>query len=134
MPTLGQSIRGLARIGAAAGLVLAALAGGQVTAAGAAAAAPAWSIQPTPTQNVPTAELAAQSCPTTTWCMSVGSYTGPQGVQRPVAEVWRGTSWQTVPAVSAAGALGSALTGVSCVSARACVAVGYSVHFGQESR
>jgi hypothetical protein len=37
---------------------------------------------------VATASLGALSCPTAAWCMSVGSSTGSQGVQQPLAEIW----------------------------------------------
>lgn len=106
-------------------------ASGASTAAPSAGAASGWSDLSAPTQNVPTAQLKALSCPTANWCMSVGSYVGSQGVGRPVSETWNGTTWKIIPAVSAPGSIGSHLLGVSCTSPQACIAVGYSVHFGQ---
>src|SRR6266566_4928304 len=127
---------GLVPLGALLTIMLTAgaLTGGQAAVAAAhgtrASAAAGWSIQRTPAPNVPTASPDAISCPTAAWCMSVGSYTGSQGAQQPLAEVWTGTAWHPVQAVSAGGALGTSLQGVSCRSPKACVTVGYSVHFG----
>jgi hypothetical protein len=42
-----------------------------------------------------------------------------------LAEIWNGGSWAIQPAPDPAGASGSQLNDVSCISASACVAVGY---------
>jgi hypothetical protein len=124
---------------AAAVMVLAvpasALAGGTAAAQpGSAAATPSngWSIQPTQTANVPTGSFTAVSCPTSNWCMTVGRYTGSQGVLRPLAESWTDATGKILSPVSAP-ALGTALQGVSCTSPTACVAVGYATVFGHPS-
>jgi len=80
-----------------------------------------WSNQtpPYPSESSK-AELAAVSCPTTTWCMAVGNYWGGP-YQHPLAEVWNGSSWS----VSATPLSGLALLGVSCTSTTFCMATGY---------
>jgi hypothetical protein len=109
------------------------LAAAATTATRTAPAATGWTIRPVSAHSVPTAEMKAVSCPAASWCMSAGTFTDTRGVQSPLAERWNGTAWTTVPAVSAGGALGSALQGVSCTSPQACLAVGYSVHYGSKA-
>lgn len=128
---------GIAIILTLAGTLPVTLAGSQLAAAAtpatrAAPAATGWTLRPVSAHSVPTAQMKAVSCPAASWCMSAGTFTDTRGVQSPLAERWNGTAWTTVPAVSASGALGSALQGVSCTSAQACVAVGYSVHYGSK--
>jgi hypothetical protein len=84
-----------------------------------------WTIQSTPkpagTQPV---VLISVSCPTATDCTAVGDYeTGATGYT-PLAEQWNGTAWsiQSIPTPSGAGGV---LEHVSCVTARACIAVGW---------
>jgi hypothetical protein len=92
----------------------------------------AWSVLPTPAAGAdPT--LVSLSCVSPTFCAAVGStrtsgrdyIAGTIGAGRTHAllEVWNGTSWavHTTPVGSVRG---SALTGVSCVSSRFCIAVG----------
>lgn len=66
--------------------------------------------------------LNAVSCPTATFCETVGEYTDAAGNQVSLAEAWNGTSWQVQASSGAAGML----NGVSCVSAVFCEAVGSS--------
>jgi hypothetical protein len=58
--------------------------------------------------------------------MSVGFLTNGGNVGQPLAEAWNGTTWDIHPSPSPAGSSGAALQGVSCPSASACTAVGFS--------
>jgi hypothetical protein len=92
----------------------------------------AWTVLPTPVAGAnPT--LVSVSCASPAFCVAVGSThtAGRQYVQgylsrlssRAVLEVWDGTVWKVQP--SPLGSVGgAALTGVSCVSSRFCMAVG----------
>ena len=72
----------------------------------------------------PADEFLAVSCPTDRMCVAVGessfSTTG-----RMLAERWNGHAWSVTRLAHPPGATSSALTGVSCTSARACTAVGF---------
>jgi hypothetical protein len=85
-----------------------------------------WMITPTPNPaGASYATLAAVSCTATTTCIAVGhaSYTSIP-FSLPLVERWDGSSWtiENTPSVAAGGAL----TSVSCTSATACEAVGFS--------
>jgi hypothetical protein len=86
----------------------------------------AWSIEATP---IPAAavlgRLAGVSCASATACIAVGYYQDRDRARFPLAERWDGRTWsiQQIPPV--AGSSGQ-LTGVSCTSATACIAVGNS--------
>jgi subtilisin family serine protease len=73
-----------------------------------------------PVSGVPNAWLNGVSCPTTTWCMAVGSKAySPTGPFLPLTERWTGSAWvNNSPGVEANGA--GQLTGVSCTSPGAC--------------
>ena len=58
-------------------------------------------------------------------CTAVGEYVQP-GRVLPLAERWNGTNWSVQRTAAPGGATSSGLTSVSCVAARACVAVGFS--------
>ncbi|MGO9900054.1 MAG: hypothetical protein ACLP0J_10245 [Solirubrobacteraceae bacterium] len=96
----------------------------------------AWdNIQPTADTAGQTTYLDQVSCVSATFCMAVGS-TSPAAVPfappfevggeggRAPAELWNGTDWTIQPTPSPAGKEGTALTGVSCLTATFCVAVG----------
>ncbi|HEX9030386.1 MAG TPA: hypothetical protein VF834_00990, partial [Streptosporangiaceae bacterium] len=73
-------------------------------------------------------QLAAVSCPSATSCMAVGTSSVPTRVHT-LAEQWNGTTW-TVRSTPDPGSTHpvqqfNVLSGVSCPSAKACVAVGY---------
>ena len=85
-----------------------------------------WKIVP-PSRPSPTVSLLnAVSCASATDCMAVGYYTGPGNIVFPLAERWNGTSWTVMPPPFPAGSPNTELTGVSCPSAKVCVAVGFS--------
>jgi hypothetical protein len=76
-------------------------------------------------------QLAGVSCRSATACVAVG-YTarGRLGVTVafvPLAEIWNGSKWRIASTPDPAHYTGSQLRAVSCTSATACVAVGFSV-------
>jgi hypothetical protein len=84
-----------------------------------------WSVVPSPNRALGAA-LSAVSCVSATACTAVGDFYRSGDVIKTLAESWNGTSWSVVPAPNPPPVNGSAwLTGVSCVSATACTAVGY---------
>jgi hypothetical protein len=66
------------------------------------------------------------SCPPATACTAVGYSWTPGSPDIPLVESWDGTSWTVVHAPNPATSGGNTLMGVSCPSATACTAVGYS--------
>jgi hypothetical protein len=88
-----------------------------------AASTTGWIIQQTPnvSSTTPTG-LNGVSCPTTTRCFAVGSYSTPNLVDHTFAAVWSSGTWteQTIPDPSGGGYLVS----VSCTSPTACTAAG----------
>lgn len=86
---------------------------------------------PIPADSLVGAGLQDISCPTTTFCVAVGSYTtefeeftGIPLETRATVEVWNGSAWSIQSVPQPAGEARPALTGVSCTSATNCVAVG----------
>ena len=69
------------------------------------------------------------SCPAGSMCMAVGGANKGAGGSGTVtlAEIWNGISWSIASTPNPPGAGESMLTGVSCTSVTACVAVGYFV-------
>jgi hypothetical protein len=71
--------------------------------------------------------LYSVSCTSATVCTAVGSATPDNktsGASVPLAEVWNGNSWAVQPTALPTGGVSSSLTGVSCSTARWCMAVG----------
>jgi hypothetical protein len=83
-----------------------------------------WTIQSTP--NPANSNLSGVSCTAASACTAVGDVLSG-GVLVTLAERWNGTSWTVQPTPSPAGAASSYLTSVSCTSAAACTAAGFSV-------
>jgi hypothetical protein len=84
-----------------------------------------WAIQATPNRG----PLSGVSCTSASACTAVGLYVNSAGDVLTLAERWNGKTWgvQATPNPPADGNLPySALNGVSCTSASACTAVGYS--------
>jgi hypothetical protein len=67
--------------------------------------------------------LHAVSCTDADFCVAVGSHAVAVGSD-PLVEAWDGSAWSIQAAPAPAGAVSSALVGVSCRSQKACVAVG----------
>src|SRR5262249_26094218 len=83
-----------------------------------------WTEEATP--NAAVSNLSGVSCTAATACTSVGDFDNG-GVIETLAERWDGTSWTVQPTPNPAGAVRSFLLGVSCSSATACTAVGFSI-------
>ena len=88
-----------------------------------------WSIQSTPTPSEATeSTLGDVSCSSTTSCTAVGLYKTPKGTgtgRVTLAEYWNGTEWKIQSTPNPEGATENLLSGVSCSSSTACIAVGY---------
>jgi hypothetical protein len=84
-----------------------------------------WKKQtvPVPTGGS-TLALKGVSCSSSTACTAVGGYKNSFKVEVTLAERWNGTEWKVETASNPASALASHLTGVSCSSSSACMAVG----------
>ena len=91
----------------------------------------AWAVQsPINPSTAKASELNGVSCTAASTCTTVGYYdtgigTG-HGTQLTMAERWNGSAWAAQSIPSPSGAVGTALAGVSCTSASACTAVGFS--------
>ncbi len=72
------------------------------------------------------AQFSAVSCPTPASCTAVGVFNDAQGADEILAERSNGGRWTIERTPTAAGMSSRSLSGVSCVSARACTAVGNS--------
>jgi len=72
-------------------------------------------------------QLMGVSCTSPSACSAVGDYnpSSSRPLQRTLAERWNGTSWSVERIPNASGG-SNELFGVSCISSRACVAVGVS--------
>ena len=94
-----------------------------------------WRAQiiPGPGRSIGTG-FAAVSCSAATACTAAGSYDTASHLGRPVAAAWGGTSWHRQATPARAGAsVNNGLGGVSCASARTCIAVGNSTATTGES-
>jgi hypothetical protein len=91
-----------------------------------------WSAEPTPKISGGTDSfLRGVSCTSAASCVAVGDYwNGTMDVT--LAERWNGSAWSAVPVPDPSGAVSSYLFGVSCVSARACTAVGDYISSNRE--
>jgi hypothetical protein len=90
-----------------------------------------WSVASSPNvgPSYESNQLAAVSCPSARDCTAVGFYTnGHNGtLSKTLVESWDGTLWSIVPSANVPGR-GDGLSGVSCASAVACMAVGSYNH------
>jgi hypothetical protein len=66
----------------------------------------------------------AVSCPAVHFCVAVGGSYTPHGNDLTLAERWNGHRWSGMSAPTPTGVTNAALRGVSCSSARRCMAVG----------
>jgi hypothetical protein len=83
-----------------------------------------WSIEHTPNpKGVPDTWLFSVSCASARACPAVGYYYNGT-IYPTLAERWNGTKWSIQSTPNPKGSVQSVLFGVSCVSARACTAVG----------
>ncbi|HEY3735569.1 MAG TPA: hypothetical protein VGL63_16795 [Streptosporangiaceae bacterium] len=89
-----------------------------------------WVVQATPNPaGATTSSLNGISCTSATACTAVGStYNGTTTTT--LAEAWNGSSWTIQTTANASGEATNQLNDVSCQSASACTAVGYSANAG----
>lgn len=88
----------------------------------------AWSLTPSVNKGsgVNGSVLIGVSCTAATACVAVGSYSDAAQIYRTLGESWNGRTWTVIPTPDAGQPSGNnSLNGVSCVSARACLAVGW---------
>jgi hypothetical protein len=86
-----------------------------------------WSVVPSPSPGSGYNILSAVSCVSAATCTAVGydrEDTEPFAFHT-VIESWNGARWSVVHSPTPSGQVSVDLTGVSCVSATACTAVGY---------
>jgi len=93
-----------------------------------------WSTAPVPTPlGTANAALEDVSCTSPTDCVAVGRFEDSEGVDRTLAERWDGSEWTPELTPDPAAAPASWLSGVSCPSVTACIAVGgYETEGGTE--
>ena len=85
-----------------------------------------WSLVASPSApGSGLSELNAVSCLSPTSCTAVGDYFNGSASQT-LAESWNGTTWSIVTSPNPSTLVTNVLTSVSCMSATACTAVGYS--------
>jgi hypothetical protein len=84
-----------------------------------------WSPQATPNPAGSLASgLFAVSCTSAASCTAAGEYDDSAGYAQAMAESWNGRTWRIQAARDHPGAVRGGLSGISCTSAAACVAVG----------
>ena len=94
-----------------------------------------WSVQANPEPaGAVSSQLDSVSCPTASWCIATGAYTGPSGITAPLSASWDGTTWDVQTPPAPAAALTSGLEGVSCTAVASCTAVGDYAFYGTESK
>jgi hypothetical protein len=90
----------------------------------ASAGAAGWSLEGAANVLEPHGALSSVSCSSPTWCVAVGGYLDEDGLGSALVQRWDGSAWAIVPTPHPAATRSVSLSGVSCVSATACVAVG----------
>jgi hypothetical protein len=99
-----------------------------------------WSLMDSPnvgrsTKPVTANRLTAVSCPSPSSCVAVGrtskDFYGASSTYKTLTVRWNRRAWSIVPSPNAAHGAGE-LASVSCVSDRACVAVGNASEFSQQ--
>jgi hypothetical protein len=84
-----------------------------------------WSIVPSPHPSVAYSSLLrGVTCVGTTRCIAVGSYDVGTSVSKTLIEENTGTGWTIVPSPNPSDLDSGSLTGVTCVTASHCIAVG----------
>ncbi len=84
----------------------------------------AWKDSTTTNPNEPSAWLAGVSCPAAGSCMAVGYASTSSGTTFTLAESLSRGRWTTRSSLSPTSSVTSELTGIACISASACQAVG----------
>jgi hypothetical protein len=74
--------------------------------------------------------LNGSSCPSSTWCLTAGSYGNASGVPALMAQRKNGSTWTLNNLGIPSGATQAEFNGVSCTSSTFCMAVGYKTVSG----
>jgi hypothetical protein len=83
-----------------------------------------WSYQAVKQPNTQDS-LSGVSCPTSSYCLAVGSFVNSSSVLSALAEVWTSAGgWAVSPAKNPGGSRGTEFTAASCTAVGACTAVG----------
>ncbi len=89
----------------------------------------AWSLVGSPNPiGIAVTSLAGVQCTSATFCIAVGSYflnSSDNSSEQTLVEQWNGMTWKIVASPNQPGLTDNGLTGVSCVSATDCTAVGH---------
>ncbi|HWO82318.1 MAG TPA: hypothetical protein VNM38_00840 [Solirubrobacterales bacterium] len=84
-----------------------------------------WAIQSIPEpEGATSSELHGVDCPTTTFCMAVGSYTDSSGSIWAWSATWNGTTWTLRTVAKPTGSIRTVLLDASCSTASECAGVG----------
>ena len=88
-----------------------------------------WKVEPTPNPvSADISYLSSVACPSRQTCTAVGGSSHTlSSISRTLAERWDGNRWRIQPTATPKGT-SDGLSGVSCSSARACMAVGGAFH------
>lgn len=90
-----------------------------------------WAQQSTYTPSAAqSAGLIDVDCPSARTCLAVGDFTNPADRGLVFSERWNGSAWAALPTPNFRGK-DVYMTGVSCLSASACMAVGITQHAGR---
>jgi hypothetical protein len=84
-----------------------------------------WSIVPSPNNGTGSNGLGGVSCVSASKCQAVGSYRNGSNVAQTLIESWNGATWSIVPSPNIGMHSDNVLSGVVCVSASKCKAVGH---------
>jgi hypothetical protein len=86
-----------------------------------------WTAQkvPRPQGTRGGSDLSGVSCPSTTLCVAVGSYSPAPFEPKSMAQIWNASTWRIQSVPDPPGATESNLLSLSCPSATMCMAVGY---------
>jgi hypothetical protein len=85
----------------------------------------AWALgRTTPALAAAPGTLHGVWCATPSACLAVGASSGPSDTSQATAAVWDGHAWRSRPVATPAGSTSSSLSGLSCRTVDACIAVG----------
>ena len=85
-----------------------------------------WSVVSSPNRiGAVSNGLSGVSCSSASFCAAAGTYLDGNGAKT-LIQFWNGTAWKIVPSPNAGAGADSHLNGINCVSATACVGVGYA--------
>src|SRR5438270_12506132 len=88
-----------------------------------------WSIVTSPNTSTTQNNLLGVTCVSASDCWAVGSYVADRGAPQTLIEHWDGTAWAIVQSPNASLPT-NVLSGVTCLSASGCSAVGCSIAAG----